>query len=125
MATRQTYPGSTNFNGTRDDGESAASGMMKQVTAAGDAVRSQAQHSITDYPLSTVLAVFGVGVGIGVVLGTSLFQSPAPSRMSSYWPSLGAAFPSMSNSHEPWFDGKAASEWGNSLVKNAKQMCGY
>jgi len=129
MATRHSYAGtSQNFNGAQE-----GQGVMGQVKAAGEAVQSQAQHTIEDYPLSTVLAVFGVGLGVGVVLGSSLFcassSSSSPESMfSGWWPSSSSSqswFPAMSSgSHGSWF-GNNPQNWTDSMVRNAKSMCGY
>jgi len=133
MATRHTYGGSQqHFNGNL--GQEEAEGVMGQVRAAGEAVQSQAKEVIEEYPLSTVLAVFGLGLGVGVVLGSALFSQSShssnwfPSGSSSNW------FPSMSShgswlpsgSSNSWFGNSSnAANWGDNLVKSAKSMCGY
>src|SRR5437870_13897245 len=98
MATRSFAGSDQGFNGAREQGEQAE-GMMGRVRAAGDAVQSQAQHTVSDYPISTVLAVFGIGVGVGVVLGSSLFSS------SSLW----------SSSSSSWLHSGHSSNWFPSL----------
>jgi hypothetical protein len=125
MATRHTFPGSAqNFNGAQE--QQNPEGMLGQVRAAGEAVQSQAEHAITDYPITTVLAVFGIGLGVGVVLGSTMFASPssssawfpsASSHSSSWMPAMG--------SNGSWFSGQAPSNWSDSLMRNAKSMCGY
>lgn len=138
MATRHTYTGAAQgFNGTREQ-QAEQEGMMGRMKAAGEAVQSQAQHVVSDYPISTVLAVFGIGLGVGVVLGSSLFSSSSSnwSSSSSSWLPSGSSsnwFPSMSSSssswlpssNQSWFGNGHASNWGNDLMKSAKSMCGY
>jgi hypothetical protein len=134
MATRHTYGGSSqHFNGPMEQqGQSA--GMMGQVKAAGEAVQSQAQHVIEDYPLSTVLAVFGIGLGVGCLLGAALIPSSSSSHSSSWFPSSSSSswFPSMStgsswfpsSSNGSWFSG-STSNWGDNLMRSARNMCGH
>jgi len=146
MATRHSYTSAAQgFNGTREQGEQGE-GTMGRARAAGEAVRSQAQHVVADYPISTVLAVFGIGLGVGVVLGSALFQPQSswsssssswyPSGSSSNWlPSSSSSswFPSMSSgssswlpsSNQSWFGNGHSSNWGDGLMKSAKNMCGY
>lgn len=147
MATRHTYAGSSqHFNGTTE-GEQQAQGMMGRVQQAGGAVQEQAEHVVTDYPISTVLAVFGIGLGVGVVLGSTLFSSSSSSNSYSSWYPSGSSsswypsssssswFPSMSSgssswmpsgSNNSWFgNSNSSSNWGDGLMKSAKNMCGY
>ena len=146
MATRHSYTGAAQgFNGTREQ-QAEQEGMMGRVKAAGEAVQSQAEHVVSDYPISTVLAVFGIGLGVGVVLGSSLFSSSSnwtssssswyPSGSSSSWLPSGSSsswFPSMSSSssswlpssNQSWFGNGHSSNWGDGLMKSAKNMCGY
>lgn len=132
MAIRHSYAGSSqHFNGAGEQEESQ--GLMDQVRGAGEAVQSQAQHVVSDYPISTVLAVFGIGLGVGVVLGSAMFSSS--SRSSSDWfPSMSSSgsswFPSMSSSNSSWFPSSSGNNsWfgsnGASLMQGAKSMCGY
>jgi len=138
MATRHTYGGSQqHFNGNL--GQEEAEGVMGQVRAAGEAVGSQAKEVIEEYPLSTVLAVFGIGLGVGVVLGSAMFcERESSSWSSSNWFPSGSSsnwFPSMSSntsswlpsgSSNSWFGNNSnASNWGENLVKGTKSMCGY
>jgi len=108
MATRHTFAGSTqHFNGAGEEGRQGQGGMMEQVSSAGHAIQSQAQHYVEDYPLSTVLTVFGIGLGVGVVLGSSLMSSRSSSDWSSgsssWLPSSSSSWlPSMSSSSSSW-----------------------
>lgn len=98
---------------------------MQQARATGEVVQHQAQQTVEDYPISTVLACFGIGIGVGVLLGSSLFSAPQPSTFSAsnWFPSdRGNWFPS---SNDQWFNANAASKWGKDLVSNAKSMVGY
>jgi len=134
MATRHTYAGSQqHFNGNL--GQEDAEGMMGQVRAAGEAVGSQAKEVIEEYPLTTVLAVFGIGLGVGAVLGSAMFSQQSSSWSSSNWLPSGSSsnwFPAMSHSsswlpsgsNNSWF-GNSNANWGENLVKSAKNMCGY
>jgi hypothetical protein len=126
MATRTTNP---TYNGVREEAKFGTEAVMGQVRAAGEVAQTQAEHAIKDYPISTVLAVFGIGIGLGVVIGSSMFPASAsPMSSSNWWPApptnRGNWFPAMGQSND-WFNGAAASNWGDSLVKNAKSMCGY
>jgi len=141
MATRQFAGSSQHFNGNlgqRDAGREQE-GMMGQVRAATEACQTQAQQAVTEYPLSTVLACFGIGVGVGVVLGSALFSSSSssnylsssayPSSFSNWLPS-GSSSPSSwfnsGNSGSNWFGNSSnASNWGDNLMQGAKSMCGY
>jgi len=132
MATRHSFPGSSqNFNGAREGQNQGEPGMMGQVRAAGEAVQSQAQHVIEDYPLSTVLAVFGIGLGVGVVVGSALFSSSSSYSSSSWFPSASSGqsswFPSMGHSNGSWFGGSSSvpANWSDNLMRSAKNMCGY
>ena len=136
MATRSFAGSGQGFNGTREQQGEQGEGMMGRVRAAGDAVQSQAQHAVSDYPISTVLAVFGIGVGVGVVLGSTLFSSSShsssswlPSGSSSHWfPAMSSGSSSWlpSGSSNSWFgNSNNSSNWGDGLVKSAKSMCGY
>jgi len=138
MATRHTYAGSTqHFNGTGEEGRQGQGGMMEQVSSAGQAIQSQAQHYVEDYPLSTVLTVFGIGLGIGVVLGSSLMSSRSSSDWfsdsSSWMPSSSHSWmPSGSQSswfgsgqpHSSWFSSSQPHSWSDSLMRGAKHMFG-
>jgi len=88
MATRSFGGSSQHFNGNL--GQDEAQGMMGQMRHAAEAVPQQARQAVEEYPLSTVLAVFGLGMGVGVCLGMTLFSSNSSSYSSSNW------FPSMS-----------------------------
>jgi len=132
MATRQFSGSSQHFNGNLGQREAAAEGVMGQMRAAGEAVQSQAQHAVTDYPLSTVLACFGLGVGVGVVLGSALFSSSSSSYSSSLPSGFSSWLPSgsqgnwlnTSNNGSNWF-GSNPANWGDNLMQGAKNMCGY
>jgi len=131
MATRHTFGGSPqHYNGNL--GQEDAAGMMGQVRSAGEAVQSQAQHAVEDYPLSSVLAVFGIGLGVGVCLGMTMLTS---SSNSSNWYPSGSSnwFPSMSGTgsawlpsgtQRSWFGNGGPSNWSDNLVQGAKNMCG-
>jgi len=133
MATR--FTGSPqHFNGNL--GQEDQQGMMGQMRSAVAAVPDQAKHAVEEYPLSTVLAVFGVGIGVGVCVGMSMFSNhPSTSWSSSTWmPSSSSSwFPSMSShgssswlpsgSHNSWF-GNHSPNWSDSLMKGAKNMFG-
>jgi len=139
MAIRHSYAGSSqHFNGAGEQEE--GQGFMGQIRGAGEAVQSQAQHVVSDYPISTVLAVFGVGLGVGVVLGSAMFSSSSSCPSSSNWfPSMGSSgsswFPSMSSNssswfpsssgNNSWFGGNSGSNWSDSMMQSAKNMCGY
>lgn len=128
MATRHSYAGTAQgFNGTREQEERAD--MMGRVRQAGEAVQSQAQHAVSDYPISTVLAVFGIGVGVGVVLGSSMFSPSSSWASSSHWfPAATGSSTSWlpSGSSNSWFgNANQASSWGDGLMRSAKNMCGY
>jgi hypothetical protein len=137
MATRSFGGSSQHFNGNL--GQEEAQGMMGQMRHAAEAVPQQAKQVVDDYPLSTVLAVFGLGMGVGVCLGMTLFSSSPPSYSSSNWfPSMSSSgsswFPSMSSqssswlpssSNNSWFGGNGSSNWTDGLMKSAKNACGY
>jgi len=137
MATRSFGGSSQHFNGNL--GQEEGQGMMGQMRQAAEAVPQQARQVVDDYPLSTVLAVFGLGMGVGVCLGMSMFSSSSSSCSSANWfPSMSSSgsswFPSMSSqssswfpssSNGSWFGGNGSSNWGENLVKSAKNACGY
>jgi len=141
MATRQFTGSSQHFNGNlgQRDADREREGVMGQMRSATEAAQSQAQQVVSEYPLSTVLGVFGLGVGVGVVLGSALFSSSSnssyfssssfPSGFSGWLPSnmgsQGSWF-NGSNSGSNWFgNGSNASNWGDNLMQGAKSMCGY
>jgi len=137
MTARHTYAGQPqHFNGSTEQNkpEAGAEGMLGQVRAAGNAVNSQAQHSIEDYPISTVLAVFGVGIGVGVALGTLMFaqheetvaekaQRFLPEGSSNWWPTSAQAAQWPANASH-WFNSQNPGKWGENLMRGAKSMCG-
>src|SRR5688572_11625955 len=92
MATRHTFGGSSqHFNGNL--GQEDAEGMMGQMRHAVEAVPQQARQVVEEYPLSTVLAVFGLGLGVGACVGMALFSSSSShsSHSSSWFPSMGSS----------------------------------
>jgi len=137
MATRSFGGSSQHFNGNL--GQDEAQGAMGQMRQAAEAVPGQARQVVDDYPLSTVLAVFGLGMGVGVCLGMTLFSQSSSSYSSSNWfPSMSASgsswFPAMSShgsswlpsgSNSSWFGNGSSSNWTDSLMKSAKGACGY
>jgi hypothetical protein len=137
MATRSYEGSGQGFNGAKEQAEQVAEGVMGRVRAAGGAVQSQAEHAVADYPISTVLAVFGIGLGVGVVLGSTMFSSSSSCSTSSGWLPSGASnwIPAMSSNSSSWLpsgssnswfgNANSASNWGEGLVKSAKNMCGY
>jgi len=124
MAMRHSYAESPNGAREQEEGQS----LMGQMRGAGEAMQSQAQHVVAEYPISTVLAVFGVGLGVGCVLGSALFSSSSSYQSSSNWlPSMSTSGPSWFPSHasnHSWF-GNGPSNWSDNLVQGAKNMCGY
>jgi len=62
----------TNMNTAKKKIETQKDLALAQVTPTG---------LVSDYPLSSVLVIFGIGLGAGVVLG-NLLSGPAPSRQS-------------------------------------------
>jgi hypothetical protein len=140
MATRSFAGSPQNFNGAGEQGEQSQ-GFMGQIRGAGEAVQHQAQHVVSDYPLSTVLAVFGIGLGVGVVLGSAMFSSSSSCASSSSWfpSSMGSGrsswFPQMASSNSSWFPssssgnswfgGNSGQNWGESMMEGAKNMWGY
>ncbi len=124
MSTRQASKSAQNFNGARET--TTAEGIMDQCSAATNAAQEQVQHTIAEYPITTVLAVFGVGLGLGVVIGNSLFGSSNSSSYSSWYPTTNSQgwMPSMGN-NQNWFGGNSNQNWSDSLVRNAKSMVGY
>ena len=143
MTMRQGQPGSPQ-NGAMESKANQGQqgqgqqGVLGQVRSAGGAVTSQAQHVVEEYPISTVLAVFGIGMGVGALLGASLFTSsssnwcPSQSSSSSWLPSMSGSsswWPTSSQSsswfpNQSWF-GNSGSSWGDAMSRNAKSMCGY
>jgi len=140
MATRHSFGSSSQqFNGNL--GQEEAQGVMGQMRHAAEAVPQQARQVVDDYPLSTVLAVFGLGMGVGVCLGMTLFSSNSSSYSSSNWfpssmSSHGSSwFPAMSSQGSSWFPSSAnsswfggngsSSNWTDGLMKSAKNACGY
>ena len=119
MATRPFADTPQRFNGRIEQGDPAHGGVVEKMRAATEACQLQTQHAISEYPLSSVLALFGVGVGVGVVLGTALFAPSRPSYLATN------SFP---NSFSGWLPNNvanSASNWGDSLMQGAKNMCGY
>lgn len=139
MATRSFGGSSQHFNGNL--GQEDTQGMMGQVRQAAEAVPQQARQVVDDYPISTVLAVFGLGVGVGACLGMAMFSqsSSYSSYSSSNWlPSMSSSgsswFPQMSSrnsswfpssSNSSWFGDNSSSSWADGLMKSAKNACGY
>lgn len=153
MAQRQGQPGSPNgameSKRNQDQQGQGQEGVLGQIRSAGGAVQSQTQHVVEEYPISTVLAVFGIGMGVGALLGASMFSSSSASSSSSnWWPSQSSSssswLPSMSsdssswwptssqssswlpasNSNQSWL-GNSGSNWCDAMSRNAKSMCGY
>ena len=132
MATRQSY---SRFNGTTEQGgQQGGQDVMSQMRSTTQAMQSRAQNVVEEYPLSTVLAVFGLGLGVGVALGTSLFSSSSSSRYASNWLPSGSSSWLPSSAQASWFGnnnnpsnwfGNNPSNWSDSLVQGAKSMCGY
>lgn len=56
-----------------------------RMRSAAEPMRARPQQMVREHPLESALVVFGLGVGIGVVIGTALagslreFREPAPS----------------------------------------------
>ena len=137
MATRSFGGSSQHFNGNL--GQEEGQGMMGQMRHAAEAVPQQARQVVDDYPLSTVLAVFGLGVGVGACLGMAMFSQSSSSYSSSHWlPSMSSSgsswFPQMSShnsswfpssSNSSWFGNGSSGNWGENLMKSAKNACGY
>jgi len=137
MATRSFGGSSQQFNGNL--GQEEAQGVMGQMKHAVEGAPQQAKQVVEDYPLSTVLAVFGLGLGVGACLGMALFSSSSSHASSSWFPSMSSHgsswFPAMSShgsswlpsgSNSSWFGGNgSSSNWTDSLMKSAKNACGY
>jgi len=140
-ATRHSFGGSPqHFNGNL--GQEDQQGVMGQMKSAVSAVPDHARHAVEEYPLSTVLAVFGVGIGVGVCVGMSMFSNQSssswsssnwmPSSSSSWFPSMNAHnsswFPSMSSHGSSWMpsslNSSCSSNWSDSLMRGAKNMFG-
>jgi hypothetical protein len=150
MATRHTFGGSSqHFNGNL--GQEDTEGKMGQMRHAAEAVPQQARQVVEEYPLSTVLAVFGLGLGVGACVGMAMFSPSSSYSSSSWFPSMSSSgssswFPSMSSSgssswfpsmsshgssswlpsgsNQSWF-GNGSSNWSDNLMKSAKSACGY
>ncbi len=120
MSTRQAYTGPQNFNGVQETAEK----VMDQCRVATEAAQEQVQHTITEYPITTVLAVFGVGLGLGIAIGTSMFSSSHSSSSSWYPASHSHGWLPHMGSNQNWF-GNSNQNWSDSLVRNAKSMVGY
>jgi hypothetical protein len=135
MATRSFGGSSQHFNGNL--GQEDAQGMMGQMRHAAEAVPQQARQVVDDYPLSTVLAVFGLGVGVGACLGMAMFSQNSSYSSSQWFPSMSSSgsswFPQMSSSGSSWLPsssnsswfGNSSSNWTDGLMKSAKNACGY
>jgi len=142
MATRHSFAGSSqHFNGNL--GQEEGQGVMGQMRHAVEGVPQQAKQVVEEYPLSTVLAVFGLGLGVGACVGMALFSSSQSSYSSSsqWFPSMSSSgssswYPSSMSSHgsswlpsgsnSSWFGGNgSSSNWTDSLMKSAKNACGY
>ena len=101
-----------------------------------------ARQVVEEYPLSTVLAVFGLGLGVGACVGMAIFSSSSSYSSSSNWlpsmsssgsswfPSMSSSgssswFPSMSSHGSSWLPSGSSSNWTDNLMKSAKSACGY
>jgi hypothetical protein len=145
---RHTYAGSPqHFNGSMGEQGEGQQGMMgdlqQRMQSAGEQIQSQAQHYVEDYPLTTVLTCFGIGLGVGVVLGSAIMSSmssePEPesymSRARSWLPAGGSAAAHLPSAKDAssWFSSMSGnvaaspsnwypSNWGDNLVQGAKNM---
>ena len=65
-----TKDGGSHGNGAEEqESECSASGMMSQCV-------EEARHVVENYPASSMLVTMGVGIGVGLLLGMTMFGPP-------------------------------------------------
>jgi hypothetical protein len=86
MATRNTRLHTAKTKAGNGSQKGQDEGLMQGYMARG---REQVTHYVSDYPLSSVLMVFGAGLGFGIALGMSLGAVSWTRRQASLTERLG------------------------------------
>lgn len=97
---------------TPQGSEPSSQGRLHAVQEYAGRGREQMNELVGEHPVSTVLTVFGVGFGLGLVLGAILAHEPEPSGFER-WKRTAR------RSADRW--GRDAGKWGRQTSRTASR----